>query len=497
MELLKAVLEAPTHMTTQTLGTVTTQAWQHRLAERDAGLAIHLLGIGGAGLSAIAQVLLEMGFRVSGSDRQPNANTERLAKAGAQIFTTQVAENLTGATLAQLPDVVLISSAVSEANPERQAAAQLGLPIVKRSDFLPILLADRQLIAIAGTAGKSTTTAMTVKVLCEAGIEAGYIIGTDLPGFGNAAAGRHAAFVLEADEYDRMFLGFQPTITVLTNVEWDHPDCYPTPASFRHAFMQFVDSTQRDGRIISCADDPGAEGIRAYGQTRGPAWITYGTAEHADWHVSNVMPMAGSGYQADLDWRQQAKGRLHLQVPGLHNVRNALAALAVADCYNIPTEQALTSLQMFTGTARRFETKGEVQGVTVIDDYAHHPTKIVATVAAARKRYPTRRIWAIFQPHTYSRTKNLLQETADSFSNADQVIITDIYASREQDDGSVHAQDVVAASSHPHIQHIGGLAQVAAALTKWVQSGDVVVVMGAGDSYKVGEMLLAQLQHAT
>jgi len=484
-------------MKTQTLGTVTTQAWQHRLAARDAGLAIHLLGIGGAGLSAIAQVLLEMGFRVSGSDRQTNANIQRLAKAGAQIFTAQAAENLTSATLAQLPDVVLISSAIGETNPERQAAAQLGIPIVKRSDFLPILLADRQLIAIAGTAGKSTTTAMTVKVLREAGIEAGYIIGTDLPGFGNAAAGRHAAFVLEADEYDRMFLGFQPTITVLTNVEWDHPDCYPTPASFRHAFMQFVDSTQRDGRIISCADDPGAEWIRTYAQTRGPAWITYGTADHADLHAANVSPIPGGGYQADLAWHQQAKGRLHLKVPGLHNVRNALAALAVADCYTIPTEQALASLQQFNGTARRFETKGEGQGVTVIDDYAHHPAKIVATLAAARKRYPTQRIWAVFQPHTYSRTKNLLQETADSFGNADQVIITNIYAAREQDDGSIHAQDVVAASTHPHIQHIGELAQVTHALVNQVQSGDIVVVMGAGDSYQVGEMLLAQLQRAT
>ncbi len=470
------------------------QPWQIRLAAQDTTLRIHLLGIGGAGLSAIAQVLVEMGFQVSGSDRQLNANMQRLATIGVTIFGEQTATNLTGDQGTQPPDVVLISSAIGDDNAERQAAEQLAIPVVKRSEFLPVLLANRQLIAVAGTAGKSTTTAMIVKVLREAGIAAGYIIGTDLPGYGNAAAGQHACFVLEADEYDRMFLGFSPKVAVITNVEWDHPDCYPTPASFRHAFMQFTDSVQRDGVIISCADDPGAEQLRAFQQTRGPQWITYGTANQADWRADAVTPISGAGYQADLAWHNTAQGALTLQVPGLHNLRNALAAVAVAGWYGLPLSTALTSLQQFGGTARRFEYKGEAQGVTVIDDYAHHPAKIGATLSAARKRYPQRRIWAIFQPHTYSRTKHLLQEMADSFADADQVIITDIYAAREQDDGSISALDIVAASAHGQIHHVSGLAATANYLAEHVQAGDVVITMGAGDSDKIAAMLLEKLK---
>ena len=480
-------------MTAQSERTATTESWQARLTARDANLRIHLLGIGGAGLSAIAAVLCELNFQVSGSDRQANASLQTLAEAGVQIFTEQKAANLTDGQLAQQPDVVLISSAISDDNPERLAAVKLGIPVVKRAEFLPVLLANRQLIAVAGTAGKTTTTAMIVKVLREAGIDAGYIIGAALPGYGNAAAGTHACFVLEADEYDHMFLGFNPSVAVVTNVEWDHPDCYPTPASFRHAFMQFTDSVKRDGLIISCGDDPGAEQLRDYQQTRGPQWITYGVAEAVDWQALDVTPIAGGGYQADLQWQQKPQGRLNLQVPGVHNLRNALAALAVAQWIGLPIKQALDSLHNFTGTARRFEYKGEAQGVIVIDDYAHHPAKLMATLSAARKRYPRQRIWAVFQPHTYSRTKHLLHDMAASFADADQVIVTDIYAAREQDDGSVHATDIVAASVHPAMQHISSLGQTVDYLAGQVQKGDVVITLGAGDSYKIGEMLLQQL----
>jgi len=473
--------------------TEATKSWQTRLSARDANLHIHLLGIGGAGLSAIAIVLHELNFQVSGSDRQANDNLHALADAGIQIFTEQKAANLTGGYLAQQPDVVLISSAIADDNPERQAAIRLGIPVVKRSEFLPVLLANRQLIAVAGTAGKTTTTAMIVQVLREAGIDAGYIIGASLPGYGNAAAGSHACFVLEADEYDHMFLGFKPSVAVVTNIEWDHPDCYPTPASFRHAFMQFIDSVQREGLIVSCGDDPGAEQLRAYQQTRGPQWLTYGVNEGVDWQAVDVTPIPGGGYQANLAWQKRPEGRLNLRVPGIHNLRNALAALAVAHWLDLPIDLALASLHHFGGTARRFEYKGEARGVAVIDDYAHHPAKLRATLSAARQRYPQQRIWAVFQPHTYSRTQHLLQEMADSFADADQVIVTDIYAAREQDDGRVHADDIVAASDHTHMQHISGLAQTAAYLAEQVQKGDVVITLGAGDSYKIGEMLLKQL----
>ena len=246
-------------------------SWQDRLSQGDPTLRVHLVGIGGAGLSAIAQVLLEMRVHVSGSDRQPGAVAQRLAAAGATVAFVQEAANLTQLPAPARPDVVLISSAIDAANPERRAAEELGIPIVKRDEFLPALLAERRLIAVAGAHGKTTTTAMTIQALRSGGVDCGYIVGTEVPNFGSGAAGTARDFVVEADEYDRMFLGLRPGIAVVTNVEWDHPDCYPTPASFRRAFMQFTDNVDRDGMIVSCADDAGAEQVRAYAANARPA----------------------------------------------------------------------------------------------------------------------------------------------------------------------------------------------------------------------------------
>ncbi|MBX3012833.1 MAG: UDP-N-acetylmuramate--L-alanine ligase [Caldilineaceae bacterium] len=470
-----------------------TKSWQERLSAKDPTLRLHLLGIGGAGLSAIAKVLLEMGFQVSGSDRQLTANTDRLAAAGATILGEQQATNVTTLGAEKRPDVILISSAIGGVNPEFQAWTALGVPIVKRADFLPVLLANRKLIAVAGTHGKSTTTAMIVKVLREAGIAAGYIIGADLPGYGNAAAGTDLTFILEADEYDHMFLGLRPTIAVVTNVEWDHPDCYPTPASFHAAFAKFVEGVVPDGVIIACNDDPGAEQLRLERPLTDQRWITYGLTPAADICAHNPTMIQAEGYAADLYWWNAPREQLRLQVPGLHNLRNALATLAVACTCDASLTSAVESLGAFTGTARRFEKLGEVAGVTVIDDYAHNPTKVRATLAAARSRYPQRRLWAVVQPHTYSRTRSLLQQMADSFQDADQVIITDIYAAREPVDLTISAASLVAASSHPHIQHIAGLQEVADYLAQQVRAGDVVITMGAGTSNQIGPNLLQQV----
>jgi UDP-N-acetylmuramate--alanine ligase len=468
-------------------------SWQERLAAADPSLRVHLVGIGGAGLSAIAQVLIELGMRVSGSDRQVSDAAARLAAQGATIYAQQRAANLTDLPPDERPDLALISSAVDASNPERQAAETLGIPLVKRDQFLPALLARRAVIAVAGSHGKSTTTAMIVKTLRESGVDAGYIIGAHLPGFGSGSAGSAPTFVIEADEYDHMFLGLQPTVAVITNVEWDHPDCYPTPASFRRAFMRFVDRVQRDGLVISCADDAGAEQVRLYGASRGPQWLTYGTSQHANLQAVNVMSIAGGGSTADLFLQGVALGKLTLTTPGLHNVRNGLAALAAASWRGIPASQALASLTSYAGVGRRFELKGEVKGVTVIDDYAHHPTEIGATLAAARRRFPERRIWAIFQPHTFSRTRALLQEMAACFGDADRVIVTDIFAAREHDDGAVSGLNLVAASNHPQMVYLADLSKVACLLIELVRPGDVVITLGAGDGYKVGEWLLEGL----
>lgn len=479
---------------TEPVTTVAPTAWQTRLLERDPRLHIYLCGIGGVGLSPIATVLLQLGMRVSGSDRQASANTTRVAAAGARVFTTQTADNLLEMAQADRPDVVLISSAIAPDNPERQAAEALGLPVVKRNDFLPAMLAGRRLIAVAGTHGKTTTTSMIVHILKQTGRAPGYIVGADLPLYGSAAAGDESYFVIEADEYDHMFLGLSPSLAVVTNVEWDHPDCFRTPASFRRAFIQFVDRVDRNGVVVSCRDDDGAEQLRQYAYTRGPEWITYGLNAEADLHGVDPVSTSSGGYGAQVTQWGMPAGELVLQVPGLHNVRNALAAVAAASWCDVPIADCLTALASFQGAARRFEQKGEVGGVMVFDDYAHHPTEVRATLSAARGRFPAARIWAVFQPHTYSRTHNLLTEMAASFGDADEVIITDIYAAREKDDGRVSAGALVAAADHLAIRHISGLDTAANFLVAHVQAGDVVLTLGAGDGYRIGEMLLAQLE---
>ena len=467
--------------------------WHRRLRARDPNLRVHLIGIGGAGLGPIATVLLELGVQVSGSDRQANTTTARLAELGAAIHVGHSATRFDTLPAAVRPDVVLISSAVDAANPERAAAEALGIPVVKRNEFLPALLAGRRLIAVAGTHGKTTTTAMTVQVLRAGGIDCGYIIGADAPIYGSAAAGSAPEFVLEADEYDRMFLGLKPEVAVVTNVEWDHPDCYPTPASFRRAFMQFTDGVERDGQIIACIDDPGAVQVHAYAPTRGTRWITYGLNEGADLRATYVKSIPGGGIEAELYWWNAPAGILRLEVAGVHNVRNALAALAVGLSCGMEMTTALAALQAYRGSSRRFEWKGELQGVTVIDDYAHHPTEIQTTLAAARQRFPQQRIWAVFQPHTFSRTQRMLYRMGESFEQANEVLVLDIYAAREVDDGSVSAAELVASSPHPAIRYIPTLVEAARYLAQHVASGDVVITLGAGDGFRVGEMLLAQL----
>ena len=333
---------------------------------------------------------------------------------------------------------------------------------------------------------------MIVHTLHENGIDAGYIIGSELPGYGSAHAGSTEWFVIEADEYDRMFLGLAPQVSVITNVEWDHPDCYPTEASFQRAFAEFVDQTRSDGLVISCGDDDGAEELRAFAPSRG-WWISYGMAEDAELRARQPTVAANGCYTSEISWWGAPLITLSLEVPGIHNIWNAMAALAVARYCGVSVADAAVALNSYRGIARRFEWKGEANGVTVIDDYAHHPTEVIATLSAARARFGGRRIWAIFQPHTFSRTRQLLHEMAASFTHADRVIVTDIYAAREQDDGTLSAADVVAASSHPGIRHIGGLEAVAAYLAENVAPGDVVITLGAGTSYRVGEMVLALL----
>ncbi len=391
---------------------------------------IHLVGIGGTGLSAIAGFLLERGFEVSGSDQRPNEATDALAVRGVVIHRGHRAENVAGA------DIVLISSAVHESNPEVVAAEAAGIPIVKRAQLLGPLMHGQHGIGVAGTHGKTTTTSMIAIILLRSGLDPSIIVGGRLSlgpaegmqAFSNISsrAGK-GPFVIEADEYDGMFLGLELEVGVVTNVEWDHVDCYPTPAAFSEAFRKFVGQIPAAGMLVACADDAGALALTS-ALAPGVRVETYGLAEDADWQARALSSNAQGGFDAEV-WRGgEHVADLSLPVPGRHNVRNALAALAVANWHQIKPRLAAKMLHDFHGAGRRFEFIGEVGGVIVIDDYAHHPTEVAATLSAARLRYPTRRIWAVFQPHTYSRTQALLYDYAHSFEDADRVLLLDIYA---------------------------------------------------------------------
>lgn len=466
--------------------------WQDRLIERDPSLHVYLIGIGGAGLSAIAVILHQMGVRVSGSDRQSSATTSWLADMGIPVQTPQHRENIEA--MAHNPDVVLISSAIDADNPERVFAEEAGIPTVKRSTFLPAMLKEKKLIAVAGTHGKSTTTAMIVKMLREAGIQAGYLIGATLPGFGNASAGdsRCPYFVIEADEYDYMFLGLHPTVAVITNVEWDHPDCFPTEANFRAAFVRFAHQVVDDGLVITCADDPGAEEVRLTYQGRAN-WVRYGLNLSADVRIERPVASEESGYCAELFWWNAPAGQIALEIPGMHNLQNALAAIYVGRWCGVPIGRSLASLRSFRGASRRFERKGEIYGITVFDDYAHHPTEVRAVLTAASACYPGRRIWAVFQPHTFSRTEQFFEQISRSFNEADRVLVTDIYAARESAEGRISAADLVSAMPHPAVLHTPTISDAVDVLAAEVSPRDVVITMGAGDSHRIGEILLGRL----
>lgn len=484
---------------------------------------IHLIGIGGAGLSAIATVLLEQGVTVSGSDLRTSPVTERLGGLGATVHVGHAAANLGDA------DIVVVSSAVPEGNPEVEEARRRGIPVVKRAEWLGQMMAGKRGMAVAGTHGKTTTTAMIALILREAGLDPTFIVGGDISQLGtNAAAGKGDVFVIEADEYDHTFLGLRPEIAVVTTVEWDHPDCYPTPESMMEAFQQFVALVPPEGLVVACGDEPGVQEligemgrVEAWkgGSLEGwkigkleenaqtstlpsfqasslPVLVTYGLNADNNWRAVELHPNARGGYDFGVRVTgtsgepDEGLGQVSLAVPGIHNVKNALAALIVAGRLGISFAQAAGTLANFAGVGRRFEIKGRAGGILVVDDYAHHPTEIRATLTAARARYPKRTIWAVFQPHTYSRTRALLDDFAEAFADADHVVLVDIFPAREVDDGSVSSPEIVARMEHPDVHYIGALEDAADFLARGLRPSDVLITLGAGDSYRVGEMVI-------
>ncbi len=489
--------------------------WQRLLdgprAERKR-VHIHLMGIGGTGLSAIATVLQEEGYTVSGCDRAPSALAETLARRGVVVHQGHNAAHLVGV------DLLLVSSAIPVDAPERLAAQARGIPVVKRDELLGRLMAGRTGIAVAGTHGKTTTTGMIAWILTQAGHDPTFIIGSTIPDLGtNARAGQGPAFVVEADEYDRMFLGLQPTIAVVTNIEWDHPDCYPTPEAFREAFAQFVARVPAGGQIIGCMDDEGVREVRKIataaptltlprvaGEGRGGAnrtlarteglWEGYGLGPGADWQALDITPNARGGHDFAVLRKGRHVAQVSLSLAGKHNVLNALGALAAVAQVGVEPEQAARMLGSFRGATRRFEAKGEAGGIMVLDDYGHHPTEVRATLAAVRQRFLGRTVWAVFQPHTFSRTRALLADFAAAFNDADHVIITDIFPARERDDLGITSAHIVERMRHPDARYIGSLDAAAGYLLQHLRAGDVLITLGAGDGYLVGERVLAGLR---
>jgi UDP-N-acetylmuramate--alanine ligase len=454
---------------------------------------IHFIGVGGIGLSAMAKILLEEGYQVSGSDLQSSPLTANLEALGASIYKGHAAGNVGPA------DLVIMSSAIRPDNPEVVAARQRGIPVIKRDQMLGRMMEGRYCIAVAGTHGKTTTTALIAWLLTQAGLDPTFIVGGVVENLGtNAQAGRGDHFVIEADEYDYTFLGLKPRLAVITVIEMDHPDCFRDLDEMTEAFRKFVSLVPADGCVVGCGDESRVRAVieelaGSEGEKGKPQVVTYGLGGGVDWQAVEIRTneIGGSDFVALKE--RQPMGAFGLQLPGLHNVKNALAAIVVADHLGLDLAGVGTALREFRGTKRRFEHKGTAGGVIVVDDYAHHPTEIRATLAAARGRYPDREICAVFQPHTYSRTRALLIEFAESFGHADHVIVVDIYPAREYDDLGVSAADIVARMAHPDARHIATLDDAADYLLRHLKVGDVLITLGAGDGYLVGERVLASL----
>ena len=425
-------------------------------------------------------------LEISGCDRETSENTDRLVGLGAKISLGHDPAHLSDV------DLVVISSAVDESNAEVAAARERGIPVIRRAQMLGQIMRLKQGIAIAGTHGKTTTTSLTGMVLTEAGFDPTIVVGGRVRILGtNARLGRGDFLVAEADEYDRSFLELTPDVAVITNIEADHLDCYRDLAEILDAFVLFANRVPFYGAVVACLDDPGVGAILPRVEKR---LVTYGESPQAHLRAREIR-LEASGTRFDVWDSEQGKlGEVRLPLPGRHNVANALAAIAVGRELLIPFEAIAQALAGFTGVIRRFETKGERAGVLVVDDYAHHPTELSATLAAARQVYPDRRLVALFQPHLYSRTRDFATEFGRALLGADVAIVTDVYPSREKPLPGVTGQLVVRAAreaGHRNLVYIADKKRVGDRLERLLKPGDLLLTMGAGDVVRFGEGYLA------
>jgi UDP-N-acetylmuramate--alanine ligase len=454
---------------------------------------IHFVGIGGIGMSGIAEVLLNLGYKISGSDLKSSAVTERLASLGAQTFEGHAVKNITGA------DVVVTSSAISIDNPELAEARRLHIPVIQRAEMLAELMRLKYGIAIAGMHGKTTTTSMVAAVLAAGGLDPTVVVGGRVDAMGsNARLGKSQYLVAEADESDRSFLKLSPIISVVTNIDREHMDCYRDMRDVRRTFLEFMERVPFYGIIVGCNDDPTLRRLLPHSHRR---VTTYGTTRGSDFLIRvGARPADGVGPAAlskfDVTYKGKDLGMFTLHVPGVHNVLNATAAIAVGMALDIAPDQIRAALDSFRGVDRRFQLKGRAAGVSVIDDYGHHPTEIRATLAAARQ-CGFRRIHVIFQPHRYTRTRDLMDEFTTAFTAADSLVVLDIYAASEKPiqgiTGEVLANRITSAANRPAI-YAPSVSQAIAAVSAAAQPGDMILTLGAGSVSQLGPTILEKLQ---
>jgi len=453
------------------------------------GKRVHFIGIGGAGMSGIAKIMLSQGIEVSGSDVKDSTVTENLRTMGATIVIGHKAENVAGV------DLLVLSTAIAANNPERAAALDLGIPTMARAQALALLMNGKRSVAVAGTHGKTTTTSMLTVALQSAGLDPSFAIGGMINASGvNAYFGTGDIFVAEADESDGSFLAYKPLGAIITNIELDHVDHFADLESIYGLFEEFIGSIAPNGFLVACGDDPGVRELlkRIKAQGRDDLTITtYGEGEN-DWQIARIALEAQSSVARVLH-NGKVLGELELQVPGYHNLLNALAALAASSALDIPARLILDGLATFTGSRRRFELKGEVGGVRVVDDYGHHPTEIRVTLETARRYAGTGRLIVIFQPHRYSRTQAFAAEFAQALDLADEVYLLEVYAASEEPIPGVSSLLISSQMQSSKVHYEPSMVAVVEAVTASAKENDLIMTMGAGDVSSLAPVILKSL----
>jgi UDP-N-acetylmuramate--alanine ligase len=458
---------------------------------------IHFVGIGGIGMSGIAEVLLNLGYKVSGSDLKSSPVTQRLVGLGATVFEGHVADNIAGA------EVIVTSSAIAAENPEVAEAHILHVPVIQRAEMLAELMRLKYGIAIAGMHGKTTTTSMVAAVLAAGGLDPTVVVGGRVDAMGsNARLGKSHYLVAEADESDRSFLKLSPILSVVTNIDREHMDCYRNMRDVKKTFLEFMDRVPFYGMVVACNDDPMLRRLLPDAKRR---TVTYGTKRGSDFLIKVDAGGANAGKASSeagplsrfrVSYRKQDLGEFTLHVPGLHNILNATAAIAVGIGLDVGVEAIRAALDQFRGVDRRFHLRGRVGGVSVIDDYGHHPTEIKATLAAA-KSCGFRKVHVVFQPHRYTRTRDLMDEFTTAFLDADSLFVLDIYAASEKPIEGITGDALarqISETEDRKAEYVASFEGAARAVTGVAQDGDMILTLGAGSVSQLGPMILEKLK---